>query len=71
MAVTTRPAALAGHIVGFTDIDDHGQEGIERSFDNHLAGVEGQKRVLIDARHRVVEDVESVRVRAPWSESEF
>ena len=53
--------ALAGHIVGFTDIDDHGQEGIERSFDNHLAGVEGQKRVLIDARHRVVEDVESVR----------
>ncbi len=52
---------LVGHIVGFTDIDDHGQEGVERSFDNHLSGVEGQKRVLIDARHRVVEDIESVR----------
>ncbi|HCF73557.1 MAG: cell division protein [Proteobacteria bacterium] len=53
--------SITGHIVGFTDVDDQGQEGVERSFDSHLSGVEGYKRVLIDARHRVVGDVESIR----------
>ena len=52
---------ITGHIVGFTDVDDRGQEGVERAFDSHLSGVEGYKRVLIDARHRVVGDVESIR----------
>jgi cell division protein FtsI (penicillin-binding protein 3) len=50
-----------GHVLGFTDIDDRGQEGIERAFDRHLSGVEGQKRVLRDARRRVIEDVDSVK----------
>ncbi len=50
----------AGHILGFTDIDDRGQEGIERAFDRHLSGVEGKKRVLRDARRRIIEDVDSV-----------
>ena len=51
----------AGHLLGFTDIDDHGQEGIERAFDRHLSGVEGKKRVLRDARRRVIEDIDSVK----------
>jgi len=56
------PAGLnAGHILGFTDIDDQGQEGVERAFDRHLSGVEGKKRVLRDARRRVIADVDSVK----------
>ena len=51
----------AGHVLGFTDIDDHGQEGIEYAFDRHLSGVDGEKRVLRDARRRVIEDVDSVK----------
>ena len=51
----------AGHVLGFTDIDDHGQEGIEYAFDRHLSGVDGKKRVLRDARRRVIEDVDSVK----------
>lgn len=56
------PAGLnVGHVLGFTNIDDQGQEGVEKAFDRHLSGVEGQKRVLRDARRRVIEDVDSVK----------
>ncbi|MBO67189.1 MAG: cell division protein [Acidiferrobacteraceae bacterium] len=50
-----------GHVLGFTDIDEKGQEGVELAFDRHLSGVEGKKRVLRDARRRIVEDVDSVK----------
>ena len=49
-----------GHVLGFTDIDEKGQEGVELAFDRHLSGVEGKKRVLRDARRRIIEDVDSV-----------
>jgi len=56
------PAGLnAGHVLGFTDIDDHGQEGVERAFDRHLSGVEGKKRVLQDARRTVIEDIDRIK----------
>jgi cell division protein FtsI (penicillin-binding protein 3) len=52
---------VMAHVVGFTGVDDHGQEGIELAFDRELAGTEGQRRVLRDNRGRVIEDVESIR----------
>tara|TARA_B100000676_G_scaffold308083_1_gene368043 strand:+ start:252 stop:1712 length:1461 start_codon:yes stop_codon:yes gene_type:complete len=52
---------ITSHVLGFTDVDDRGQEGIERAFDSHLAGVEGRKRVLRDRKGRIVEDIESIR----------
>lgn len=48
-------------MLGFTDVDDRGQEGIEKAFDSHLSGVDGQKRVLRDNKGRIVEDIESIR----------
>lgn len=43
------PAAeVAAHVVGFTDIDDNGQEGIELAFDDWLQGQAGSQRVLKD-----------------------
>ncbi|MGH8592189.1 MAG: peptidoglycan D,D-transpeptidase FtsI family protein [Gammaproteobacteria bacterium] len=46
------------HLIGFTDIDDIGQEGLERAFDDTLRGIPGKKRVIKDNRGRVVENIE-------------
>jgi cell division protein FtsI (penicillin-binding protein 3) len=52
---------VAGHLIGFTDIDDDGQEGLELAFNHWLAGEMGAKRVLKDRYGRSVENVESIR----------
>ncbi|MDO9072301.1 MAG: penicillin-binding protein 2 [Rubrivivax sp.] len=47
----------AAHVVGFTNIDDKGQEGIELGFQDQLLGTAGQRTVVRDRLGRVVEDV--------------
>lgn len=49
------------HVLGFTDIDDVGQEGIELAFDGALRGESGQKQVLRDGLRQVVDDVKNIR----------
>ncbi len=56
---------VTGHLLGFTSIDDAGQEGAELAFDNWLAGEDGAKRVIQDSRGRKVEDIESIRPVRP------
>jgi len=57
--------AMAGHVLGFTDIDDRGQEGIELAYDKWLRAIPGSKRVLKDLHGNAVEVVESLRLPAP------
>jgi len=45
------------HVVGFTNVEDRGQEGIELAFNKDLAGKAGSRRVIKDRLGRVVEDV--------------
>ena len=52
---------VTGHLVGFTDIDDKGLEGLELAYNYWLAGESGAKRVLKDRLGRSVENVESIR----------
>ena len=52
---------VVGHLVGFTNIDDDGQEGLELAFNHWLSGESGAKRVLKDRLGRAVENVESIR----------
>ena len=52
---------VAAHVVGFTNVDDIGQEGMELAFDERLQGVGGAQRVLRDRLGRIVEEVESIR----------
>ena len=52
---------VGAHLVGFTDLDDIGQEGLELSFDSQLKGREGKKRVLKDLAGHYVESVESIQ----------
>lgn len=52
---------LTAHLVGFTDVDERGQEGIELAFEETLAGRNGSRRVIRDRRGRIVEDAGSLR----------
>jgi cell division protein FtsI (penicillin-binding protein 3) len=47
----------AAHIVGFTNVEDQGQEGVELIFQKQLSGKPGSRRVIKDRLGRVVEDV--------------
>ncbi|MEO6968857.1 MAG: penicillin-binding protein 2 [Rhodanobacteraceae bacterium] len=57
--------AVMAHVLGFTNIDDHGQEGLELAYDAWLAGKLGAKRVIRDRLGHTVEDVEQVRAPVP------
>jgi cell division protein FtsI (penicillin-binding protein 3) len=56
---------VAGHIIGFTSVDDEGQEGLELAFDHWLAGEDGAKRVIQDRYGRIVQNVEEIRAMRP------
>jgi cell division protein FtsI (penicillin-binding protein 3) len=56
---------VAGHILGFTNVDDAGQEGLELAFDHWLAGENGAKRVIQDRYGHIVENVEGIRPARP------
>lgn len=56
---------VTAHVLGFTNIDDHGQEGLELAFDSWLSGKPGAKRVIRDRMGHIVEDVEQVRAPQP------
>ncbi|WP_416614049.1 peptidoglycan D,D-transpeptidase FtsI family protein [Pseudomonas luteola] len=56
---------VAAHIVGFTDIDDRGREGVELAFNDWLAGVPGKRQVLKDRRGRVIKDVQVAKNAKP------
>ena len=56
---------VAGHLVGFTNVDDHGQEGLELAYDDWLTGQPGAKRVIKDGQRHIIEDVENIRSARP------
>jgi len=56
---------VTGHLLGFTNVDDVGQEGLELAFDHWMAGKPGRKKVLKDRLGHVVEDVESIDPPGP------
>jgi len=56
------PAAdVASHIVGMTDVDDRGQEGMEMAYDLWLTGENGSKRVLKDLKGRTVKELQLIK----------
>ena len=56
---------VTAHVVGFTDIDEKGQEGIELAFDGILEGHHGRKRVVKDLHGRVVKDIGLIQSAEP------
>ncbi|MVW71781.1 penicillin-binding protein 2 [Bordetella sp. 15P40C-2] len=51
---------VTAHLVGFTNVEDKGQEGVELTFDKLLSGTPGSRRVIKDRLGRVIEDVQAV-----------
>ena len=58
-------AEVTSHLLGFTDIDDKGLEGIELAYETWLQGKPGSKKVIKDSFNRVVEDVEALSIPEP------
>ncbi len=53
---------VMAHLIGFTGVDDNGQEALELAFEDVLGGKPGSRRVIKDRLGRIVEDVESIRL---------
>ena len=51
---------ITAHIVGFTDVNDKGQEGIELAFEKDLPGKSGSRKVIRDRRGNIIEDVQAM-----------
>ncbi len=56
---------VAAHVVGFSDIDNNGQEGMELAFDDWLTGHTGKKRVIRDRLGRAFDDIERIKPARP------
>ncbi|WP_037585409.1 peptidoglycan D,D-transpeptidase FtsI family protein [Stenoxybacter acetivorans] len=59
------------HVIGFTNIDGVGQEGLESAYENTLHGQDGVKAILRDNRGNVVDSLNSVHNRAPQNGSDL
>ena len=58
-------AETTSHVVGFTNIDDKGIEGVERAMNTRLAGQSGRNRAIRDGRGRMVENIEELEQMIP------
>ncbi|NEX18866.1 penicillin-binding protein 2 [Thiorhodococcus mannitoliphagus] len=61
-------AEFFAHVIGFTDIEDRGQEGIELAYDDALKAEPGLHHVIRDGRGRVVQEVEQIRPPRPGTD---
>ena len=61
-------AEVTSHIIGVTNIEDKGKEGIELAYDKILSGKSGKKRVLKDRLGRVIRDIENVKSSEPGTD---
>ena len=59
---------VTSHVIGFTNIDDIGQEGLELAYDSWLAGSPGSKRVIKDRKGQTVEEVELIKESVPGND---
>ncbi len=48
---------VTAHLVGLTDVDDHGQEGLELVYDSWLSGITGKKQVIKDRLGQIISEV--------------
>ncbi len=52
---------VAAHVVGFTNVDDMGQEGVERAYQDWLAGREGERQIMRDRRGNTIRDLVPIK----------
>ena len=62
---------VAAHLVGFTNMDDVGQEGLELTYDNWLKGVSGRRQVMQDRRGNIIEELNTIKTAQPGNRLEL
>ena len=62
---------VAAHLVGFTNMDDVGQEGLELTYDNWLKGVSGRRQVMQDRRGNIIEELNTIQTAQPGNRLEL
>ena len=53
--------AVTGHLVGFTNVDDQGLEGVELAYNDSLRGRPGKDQVIRDASGHIIEHVSNIK----------
>ena len=56
---------VTAHVLGFANVDDQGQEGLELAYNDWLSGQEGAKQIIRDRLGRAIDDVERIRAAEP------
>ncbi|MBK8814780.1 MAG: penicillin-binding protein 2 [Methylococcaceae bacterium] len=62
---------ITAHLLGFTNAEDVGQVGLEKSYETVLKGADGKKRVIKDGLHQVIADVENISSPIPGKKLEL
>lgn len=56
---------VTAHLVGFSNVDDVGQEGLELAYDDWLGGVSGRRRIMQDRRGHIIEELNTIETAEP------
>ncbi|MBL6904682.1 MAG: penicillin-binding protein 2 [Gammaproteobacteria bacterium] len=62
---------VAAHLVGFSNVDDVGQEGLELTYDEWLQGVPGRRQVIKDRRGHIIEELNTIQTAQPGKNLEL
>jgi cell division protein FtsI (penicillin-binding protein 3) len=62
---------VAAHLVGISNVDDVGQEGLELTYDEWLRGVPGQRQVMKDRRGHIIEELNTIQTAQPGNNLEL
>ena len=59
------------HLVGFSNVDDVGHEGLELTYDEWLRGVPGRRQVMKDRRGNIIEELNTIQTAQPGKRLEL
>ena len=62
---------VAAHLVGFSNMDDVGQEGLELTYDSWLKGVPGRRQVMQDRKGNIIEELNTIQTAQPGNRLEL
>ena len=62
---------VAAHLIGFSNVDDVGQEGLELTYDEWLKGVPGRRQVIKDRRGHIIEELNTIQTAQPGKNLEL
>ena len=62
---------VTAHLIGFSNIDDVGQEGLELTYDEWLQGIPGRRQVMKDRRGHIIEELNTIQTAEPGKSLEL